>query len=92
MARSAKPKQSAKKVTAMRPVLLAAGLGLYWFAVYQDGGAEANAPIWGYMVMVGLRLVADVVGAWIVIAALQLVFACAKVGLTYARSRWMMEG
>jgi len=76
----------------MRPFLLAAGLGLYWFAVHQDGGGEANAPIWGYMAMVGLRLAADVVGAWIVVAALQLAFAFAKVGLTYARSLWMTEG
>jgi hypothetical protein len=92
MARSAKPAKSAKNVTAMRPLLLAAGLGLYWFVVYQDGVGEANAPVWGYMVMVGLRLAADVVGAWIVVAALQLVLALAKVGLTYARSLWMTEG
>jgi hypothetical protein len=91
MARSAKRETSAKQMAAMKPVLLAAGLGLYWFVAYQDGGG-ADAPMWGYLTVAGLRLLADFVGAWLVISALQLAIAIVKIGLTHLRALWLQEG
>lgn len=91
MARSAQ-RQGATSNAAMKPVLLAAGLGLYWFVVNQDGGGDVDAPMWGYLTMAALRLVADFVGAWLVIAALQLTLALGKVGLAYVRALWLPEG
>jgi len=89
MARSAKPSPTKKPPTAIRPVLLAAGLGTYWFAVHLDGGGEADAPMWGYVTATGMQLLADVVGAWIVIAGAQLAIGLGKVGVSYARSLWV---
>jgi hypothetical protein len=92
MARSAKRAPAAKQTKAMRPVLLAAGLGLYWFVAYQDGGNDAGAPMWGYLTMGALRLLADFVGAWLIISGLQLAIALVKIGLTYLRALWLQEG
>jgi hypothetical protein len=91
MARSAK-RSGVKSAGAMKPVLLAAGLGLYWFVAYQDGGGEVDAPIWGYLTTAALRLLADFVGAWLIVSALQLVIAIGKIGLTYLRALWLQEG
>jgi hypothetical protein len=73
----------------MRPVLLAAGLGLYWFVEYQDFGGAADAPIWGYVMMVGVRLLADFVGAWVIISALQLALVLGRLALSYVRGLWL---
>ena len=75
----------------MKPVLLAAGLGLYWFVAYQDGG-DVEAPMWGYLTMAALRLLADIVGAWLIISALQLAIALSKIGFSYVRALWLQEG
>jgi hypothetical protein len=91
MARSAKH-SGAKPAGAMKPVLLAAGLGLYWFVAYQDGGGDADAPMWGFLTTAALRLLADFVGAWLIISALQLAIAVGKIGLTYLRALWLQEG
>lgn len=94
MAKSAKSakRDSAKPAAAMKPVFLAAGLGLYWFVTHQDSGDPgADAPMWGYLTMAGLRLLADFVGAWLIISAAQLVIAVAKIGLTYLRSLWVQQ-
>jgi hypothetical protein len=71
----------------MRPVLLAAGLGLCWFVEYQDaGGGVTDMVMWSYLVVTGTRLLADFVGAWVVVSALQLIMALARYGMTYLRT------
>lgn len=91
MARSAR-REGAPTKPAMKPVLLAAGLGLYWFVAYQDGGGDLDAPMWGYLANAALRLIADFVGAWLIITALQLVLALGKVGFGYVRALWVQAG
>ncbi len=96
MAKSA-PKRPAKAAPpkknrgGMRPVLLAAGLALYWFVEYQDLGSAADLPMWGYITMIGVRLAADFVGAWVLVSALQLLLALARLGVTYVRGLWPLE-
>jgi hypothetical protein len=94
MAKSA-PKRPAKAPAksggAMRPVLLAAGLGLFWFVEYQDLGSATDMPMWGYMTTIGVRLLADFVGAWVIVAALQLLLALARLGVIYLRGQWLRE-
>jgi len=80
-----------KSAGGMKPVLLAAGLGLYWFVEYQDHGSPTEMPMWGYAMMIGVRLLADFVGAWVLVSALQLVLALAKLGASYLRGLWMQE-
>lgn len=73
----------------MRPVLLAAGLGLYWFVQYPDVGGATEAPMWGYAVMVGVRLLADFVGALVVVSALQLALVLGRLAFAYLRGLWL---
>ncbi|HEY1795495.1 MAG TPA: hypothetical protein VGG57_05195 [Stellaceae bacterium] len=75
------------KRKAFRPMLLAGGLGLLWFVQYQQGGpAEEAGPAWSHAVVLGSRLLADFVGAWVVIAVAQLVFALIRLGVAQLRS------
>jgi hypothetical protein len=85
------PTESAAKVGAMRPVLLAAGLGLFWFVEYQEGGDVEGAPMWAYLAVNGVRVVVDFVGAWFVVSALQLAIGLVRFGLTYLRGLWLQE-
>ena len=79
--------QPAKRTKAFRPALLAGGLGLLWFVQYQQGGpADEPGPAWSHAVVLGTRLLADFVGAWLVIALLQLVFALVRAALAQLRS------
>jgi hypothetical protein len=80
-----------KRVAAVRPVLLAAGLALYWFVEYQDAGGTMNVPMWGYVTVVGVRLLADFVGAWVIVSALQLALALGRLGFSYVRGLWPQE-
>ena len=89
--RSAKAPSKPKRVTAVRPVLLAAGLGLYWFVKHQDADGPADVPMWAYLIAVGVRVVADVVGAWVILSALQLALALGRLGLVYLRGLWPQE-
>ena len=94
MAKSAK-RPAAKpppKKGALRPVLLAAGLGLYWFVEYQDPGGTADVPMWGYGMMVGVRLLADFVGAWLIVTAAQLALALGRLGVAYVHGLWVQHG
>ena len=86
--RPAKP-PSAKG--GMRPGLLGAGLGLFWFVEYQDAGGISDVPMWGYIMTVAVRLLADFVGAWVIVAALQLVLVLARLGVSHLRSLWLQE-
>src|ERR1700736_6205285 len=96
MAKSApkRPVKAAPKSArggGMRPVLLAAGLGLYWFVENQDAGGATDVPMWGYMTMVAVRLLADFVGAWVIVSAFQLALALARLGVSYLRGLWLQE-
>jgi len=75
----------------MRPIFLAAGLCLYWFVEHQDFGGASDMPIWGYGVTIGVRLLADFVGAWVIVSALQLLLALGKLGVSYLRGLLVQE-
>ncbi|HWD57894.1 MAG TPA: hypothetical protein VG308_06425, partial [Stellaceae bacterium] len=90
--RPAKPAApSAKKKGGIRPLLLALGLGLFWFVEYQDTSGASDVPMWGDVMVVGVRLLADFVGAWVLISTFQLSVGLAKLGLTYLRGLWLQE-
>lgn len=76
---------AAKRGGAMKPVLLAAGLSLYWFVEYQDAGGAVDVPVWGYAVMVGVRLLADFVGALVIVSMLQLLLMLGRLAFAYLR-------
>ena len=76
----------------MRPILLALGLGLYWFVEYQDAGGDPDAPMWGSLIMGGARLLAGFVGAWFLVSALQLAILSIRLFLAYLRTLWPQEG
>jgi len=75
----------------MRPIFLAAGLALYWFVEYQGFGNPNEMPVWGYGMTVGVRLLSDFVGAWVIVAALQLSFAVGKLVVSYLRGLLVQE-
>jgi hypothetical protein len=70
----------------MRPLLLSAGLALMWFAQFQDMGVEGDVPAVGIVALAGARFSADLVGAWLVISMIRLVFALARLGWIWART------
>jgi hypothetical protein len=57
----------------IRPGFLAGGLALAWFAQGQEGGFPTGVPMWGIGLMLGGRLLADFVGALLVVSALRLI-------------------
>jgi hypothetical protein len=68
-------------------MLLAGGLGLLWFVQNQQGGAvEEVGPAWSHGVVLGTRLLADFVGAWVAIALIQLVFALIRATIAQLRT------
>lgn len=73
-------------------MLLAVGLGLYWFVEHQDGGGDPDVPMWGYLVTIGVRLLAAFVGAWLIVSAIQLAIGLIRFALAYVRSLWLQEG
>jgi hypothetical protein len=87
MAKSARrPASQPKKRKVFRPVLLAGGLGLLWFVQFQQGGpADEVGPAWTHAVVLGSRLLADFVGAWVVIALIQLVVVLARAAFAQLR-------
>jgi hypothetical protein len=81
-----KPPAAPRKLGAVRPALLAAGLGLFWFVEHQDVSSDLGAPMWGYLVMHGIRAFVDFVGAWFVVSALQLTVAALRYGAVYLKA------
>ena len=75
----------------MRRYLLAGGLGLMWFVQVQNGAIEFDAPVWGIAAILAGRLLADFVGAWLAISAVQLAFALGRLGLNHMRARGQQE-
>jgi hypothetical protein len=71
----------------MRRFLLAAGFGLMWFALVQDSATGTGAPIWGVAVILAVRLLADFIGAWLVLSTLQLVLTLGRLGLSRLRGQ-----
>ncbi len=86
MARSAKRPQEAPKRKPVRPVLLAGGLGLMWYVHFQSGMTVPDAPPWSFALITGVRVVADIVGAWVVISLAQLCFALGRLGWAQLRA------
>jgi len=74
---------------AMKPILLAAGLGLYWFVEYQEGTGAVDAPIWGYAVILGVRLLVDFVGALVLVSGLRLLLVLLRLALSHLRGLWL---
>lgn len=87
MAKSAKrPAKEPPKRKAFRPMLLAGGLGLLWFVLYQQGGAaDEGGPVWSHAAIMGSSLVADFVGAWVLIAVIQLIVALIRAAIVQLR-------
>lgn len=70
----------------MRPFLLSAGFALMWFAQFQDMSVEGDVPAFGVVAVAGARFSADLVGAWLAVSMLRLVFGLARLGWIWARS------
>ncbi|HVC53084.1 MAG TPA: hypothetical protein VND87_13775 [Stellaceae bacterium] len=84
--KSAKSQKAAPPRKPLRPVLLAGGLGLVWFIEFQQPVmALPGGPPWSYALVIGMRLLADVVCARLLIALAQLVFAAGRLGLARLR-------
>lgn len=95
MAKTAAKRSSAAKAPAakggggLRPVLLAAGLGLYWFVEYQDAGGTTDVPMWGYGMMLGVRLLADFIGGLVVVSTVQLLLVVGRLAIAHLRGLWL---
>ncbi len=64
----------------MRPFLLAAGLALMWFALFQDIGMEGDLPSWGLAAVLVTRLLVDLVAAWFAVTLLRLAIVLGRFG------------
>jgi hypothetical protein len=89
--KSRKKSEAGQRPGGMRPVLLGAGLGLFWFVEVQENTIVADAPAWGYMVMLGMRLLVDFIGGWLVVSAVRLVFELGRLAITFIRANWRLE-
>jgi hypothetical protein len=69
----------------VRPFLLFAGLALTWFALFQNADVESDLPAWGIAAVLGMRFLADLVGAWLAVTVLRLAIALARLGWTRTR-------
>lgn len=87
MARSARGPQMAAKQRPFRPLLLAGGLGLLWFVEFQEVGLSEDVPSWSIPVVLGVRLLADFVGAWVFVSVARLAVAAGQLGLIRLRNR-----
>jgi len=69
-------------------MLLAVGLGLIWFAEFQDNAALlGGAPDWAVGAVFGSRLVADIVGAMVLLSLLRLVLTLVRLAVV----RWRLQ-
>jgi hypothetical protein len=76
----------------VRPFLFAGGLALMWFVQFQETGVEADAPPWGVALVLVTRLLADFIGAWVVLSVLRLAIALGRRGLAQLRAQWQRQG
>lgn len=75
-----------RKGVAGRPFLLAAGLGLFWFAETRQGGLPIDAPAFGLVLVLASRLLLDFVGGWVTVSTVRVALALGRLGLI----RWHM--
>lgn len=80
--------RSARNGVAMRPFLLAAGLGVFWFAEARESGLRIDAPALGLALVLASRLLVDLVGGWVVVSAVRIVLELARLG----QARWRLAG
>jgi len=71
----------------VRPVFIAGGLGLAWFAAAPQALPVEGAPAWAVAALTFAQLVTDFVGGWIVVALIQLGFAVMRYTLARTRAR-----
>ncbi|MBV9826686.1 MAG: hypothetical protein JO001_13590 [Alphaproteobacteria bacterium] len=83
---SAKKPAKSRQPGALRPVLLAGGLGLLWFAETPMAGLTDQGPMWSVSAIVGIRLLADFVGGWVVVSLLRLGVAIARYVISRTRA------
>jgi hypothetical protein len=69
----------------VRPFLLAAGLALMWFALFQDANIEGDLPPWGVAAVLGTRFSVDLVCGWLVVTLLRLGFLLVRLGWVQLR-------
>ena len=69
------------KAGAGRPFLLAAGLGLFWFAETRQGGLPVDAPAYGLALVLASRLLLDFVGGWVTVSTVRVALALGPLGL-----------
>ena len=62
-----------------------------WFIEVQNGGADGDAPVWGIAAAAAVRLLADFVGAWLVISVSQLLVTFLRLGIDQLRARRQQE-
>ncbi|MGH7096694.1 MAG: hypothetical protein ACREE4_03405 [Stellaceae bacterium] len=77
-----------RKGVAGRPFLLAAGLGLFWFAETPQGGLPIDAPALGLMLVPMSRLLLDLVGGWVAVSGVRIILALGRLGMI----RWYTPG
>jgi hypothetical protein len=75
-------------IDVVRPLLLAGGLALMWFVQFQEAGVDKDAPPWGVVLVLGVRLFVDIIGAWLAVSILRLILALARIGLAQLRHQW----
>jgi hypothetical protein len=75
----------------LRPILLAAGLGLLWFVETPPPEYVEGAADWSFALLIGVRLLADFVGAWLVVSALRLAFNLTRYAWTRVHQRVEQE-
>ena len=66
-------------------MLLAGGLGLLWFAEFQDGRWPDDVSVSAAAITLVARIAADVVGAWVLISVARLGYVMARLGLARLR-------
>jgi hypothetical protein len=76
-----------RKGIALRPFLLAGGLGLFWFVEAQEGGLPTDAPAWGVVLILASRLFVDVVLGALLVSGVRVLLLLGRLGLT----RWRMS-
>lgn len=87
MALSGKRGRERRGSGGVRPYVLAGGLGLMWFVQGQQAAMPTEAPAWGLAMIVGGRLLADFVCALVVVSAVRLAFAAARLGIAQWRAQ-----
>jgi len=75
----------------VRPFLLAGALALMWFVQFQGAGVDGDAPPWAVALVLGVRLLADFIGAWVALSVARLALALGRMGLAQLRAQWQRE-